>query len=151
MGSWDILDVISKIISHEQNEELVRVPSLKEIREAVFAMDSESAIGPNGFTRRFFTFAWDVVGKDVYEAVGSFFCGAEVPKSIISTLVMLISKVSAPQDFSQFRPISLCNFLNKVLSKVLAVRLAKVLPCIISPQRSGFVKSRQIFDNFLLA
>ena len=66
-------------------------------------------------------------------------------------LIMLLPKVNFPQDFSQFRPISLCNFVNKVISKLLAVRLAKVLPSVISPQQSGFVKGRQIFDNFLLA
>nr|XP_027120471.1 uncharacterized protein LOC113737437 [Coffea arabica] len=151
LGSWDTLGIIPKVISHDQNEDLVRAPSLEEVREVVFAMNGESAPGPDDFTGKFFSFAWDVVAHDVYEAVGSFFYGAEVPKSITVTLVVLIPKVSAPQDFSQFRPISLYNFINKVLSKVLAVRLAKVMPCIISPQQSGFVKGRPIFDNFLLA
>ncbi|XP_071925430.1 uncharacterized protein [Coffea arabica] len=92
LGSWDILGVIPKIISHDQNEDLVHVPSLEEVREVVFAMDGESAAGLDGFTGRFFSFAWDVVAKDVYEAVGNFFYGAEVPKSITATLVVLIPK-----------------------------------------------------------
>ncbi|XP_071940073.1 uncharacterized protein [Coffea arabica] len=150
-GSWRTLEVIPKIISREQNDELERLPSMEEIREVVFAMDGESAAGPDGFTGRFFTFAWDVVGQDVLEAVVSFFCGHELPRSVSLTLIVLIPKVSSPQDFSQFRPISLCNFVNKVISKTLAARVAKVLPSIISPQQSGFVKGRQIFDNFLLA
>ena len=79
-----------------------------------------------------------------------FFCGEVLPRSISSTSIVLLPKVNS-QDFSQFRPISLCNFINKVVSKVLFDRLARVLPKIISPQQSGFVKGRQISDNFLLA
>ena len=124
---------------------------MEEIKEIIFAMDGESAAGPDGFTGRFFTFAWDVVGQDVLEAVVSFFCGHELPRSVSSTLIVLIPKVSSSPDCSQFRPISLCNFVTKVIATTLAVRLAKVLPSIISPQQSGFVKGRQIFDNFLLA
>ena len=88
--------------------------------------------------------------EDVYAEVVSLFCGEVLPKSISSTSIVLLPKVNS-QDFSQFRPISLCNFINKVVSKVLFDRLARVLPKIISPQQSGFVKERQISDNFLLA
>ena len=150
-GPSNILDVIPKVVSDAQNADLVHDPSRDEIREVVFAMDGESAAGPDGFTGMFFTFAWEVVGDNLCEAVLSFFCGHELPKSISSTLIVLLPKVNFPQDFSQFRPISLCNLVNKVISKLLAVRLAKVLPSVISPQQSGFVKGRQIFDNFLLA
>ncbi|XP_071912409.1 uncharacterized protein [Coffea arabica] len=150
-GSWDTLDVIPHMISHTQNEDLMRVLEMEEIREVVFGMDGESAAGLDDFTGKFFTFAWEVVAEDVCEAVVSFFCGQELPKSFMATWVVLIPKVSSPQEFSQFRPISLCNFLNKMISKILANRLAKVLPNIISPQQSGFVQGRQIFDNVLLA
>ncbi|XP_027122034.2 uncharacterized protein [Coffea arabica] len=63
-GSWDTLDVVPHMISHAQNEELVRIPEVKKIREVVFGIDGESAAGPDGFTGRFFTFAWEVVAKD---------------------------------------------------------------------------------------
>ncbi|XP_027172427.1 uncharacterized protein LOC113772083 [Coffea eugenioides] len=150
-GSWRILDVIPKVVSDVQVADLERFPSHEEIREVVFNMDGESAGGPDGFTGTFFTFAWEVVGKDLCDAVFSFFCGHELPRSVSSTWIVLIPKVTSPQDFSQFRPISLCNFVNKVISKLLANRLSKVLPGIISPQQSGFVQGRQISENFLLA
>ena len=99
----------------EQNDYLVYLPSLEKIRYVVFGMDGESVARPDGFNSRFFTFAWEVVTEDIYEAVVSFFCGHKLPKSITSILIMLIPKVNAPQDFSQYRLISLCNFINKLL------------------------------------
>ena len=82
MGSGSILDVIPKIISSGQNAELGHISLMAEIKEAVLAMDGESAAGPDGFTGRFFTFAWEIVGQDLYEAVASFFCGHELPQSV---------------------------------------------------------------------
>ena len=80
-----------------------------------------------------------------------FLLGAELPRSITATNIVLIPKVQCPQDFTQYRPISLCNFINKVLSRILSDRLAQILPRLISLQQSGFVKGRKIVDNFLLA
>ena len=92
-----------------------------------------------------------MVTEDVHRAIVSFFCGAMLPRSVTTTTIVLLPKVQCPQDFTQFRPISLCNFVNKVISKILSARLARVLPGIISPQQSGFVPGRQMADNFLLA
>ena len=64
--------------------------------------------------------------------------------------IILIPKVQRPQDFTQYRSISLCNFINKVISQILSDRLATILPCIISTQHSNFVKRKQITDNFIL-
>lgn len=47
-------------------------------------------------------------------------------------------------------PISLRDFTSKVISRIIHERIVKLLPTIISPQQSGFVKGRSIVENILL-
>lgn len=68
-----------------------------------------------------------------------------------STQIVLVPKVANPELLTQYRPISLCNYSYKILSKVLANRLNPLLQVIISPNQNAFVPTQQIQDNILVA
>ncbi|KAL0283696.1 UNVERIFIED_CONTAM: hypothetical protein Sangu_2873600 [Sesamum angustifolium] len=80
-----------------------------------------------------------------------FFGGSTIPKSFTATTIILIPKVESPKTWKDFRPISLCNVSNKILTKVLCQRIKPVLPSLISKTQSGFVPGRVISDNILIA
>ena len=53
-------------------------------------------------------------------------------------------------NVKDFRPISLVNSFAKLVTKILANRLAGFLNQLISPNQSAFIKGRFILDNFML-
>lgn len=67
------------------------------------------------------------------------------------TYLALIPKNKNPYCVIEFRPISLCNILYKIISKVLANKLKVILPDIISPTQSAFIPGQLITDNTLAA
>uniref|UniRef100_A0A453CJA7 Reverse transcriptase domain-containing protein n=1 Tax=Aegilops tauschii subsp. strangulata TaxID=200361 RepID=A0A453CJA7_AEGTS len=75
---------------------------------------------------------WDVCGDEVTNVVLKIVEGTESAECTNETVLVLIPKVKNPTLLSQFRPISLCNVLYKIASKVISNRLKTVLPEIIS-------------------
>ena len=91
------------------------------------------------------------MGIDVHQAVLSSLNSSSILKSINHTFITLIPKVNNPERVSNFQPISLCNMIYKIVSKVIANRLKPMLHSIISDTQSAFIANRLITDNILIA
>jgi hypothetical protein len=91
------------------------------------------------------------VGPDVCQTILSILNSGEISGELNSTYIAIIPKTKNPLNVTEFRPISLCNVLYKIVSKFLANRLKLVLPHIISSTQSAFIPGRLITDNVLAA
>lgn len=93
-----------------------------------------------GFTRGFFKALWPETKRGVLDSIGDFFNGKGSSKHINSNTKTF-----------EFPPISCVNTIYKIVSKLLASRLAEVMPELVSLNQSAFVEGRLISDNILLA
>ncbi|PKU74126.1 Putative ribonuclease H protein [Dendrobium catenatum] len=142
--------IIPKIIDDNDNILLCCPPSELEIYNVIMDLNGDSVAGPDGFTTKFFQKMWSIIKKDIIDVVNDLFVGNPYPKFFTSTNIVLIPKVNGANKWKNFRPISLCSFFNKLISKIISNRLVNILPRIISINQTGFVKGRSIFDNVLL-
>ena len=142
---------INTVITEEMNAKLVARFEASEIHDAIKEMAPLKAPGPDGMPPIFYQSYWDLLGEDVTSSVLHFLNTASLPANLNHTFITLIPKVKNPKFISEFRPISLCNVLYKIFSKVLTNRLKKSLPNIITENQSAFTKSRLISDNILVA
>ncbi|KAJ0682333.1 putative RNA-directed DNA polymerase [Helianthus annuus] len=124
--------------------------SEKEILEAVRSCDGGKAPGPDGFSLRFFKVFW-VKFKDFFvEVLKEFHSSGFISGGCNSSFVALIPKCKDPQDLSNFRPISLVASTYKIIAKVLASRIKRVIGEISSSEQSAFVGGRNILDSTLI-
>jgi len=90
------------------------------------------APGADGMPSIFYKKFWSLIGELVKKEVLDVLNGGPIPDGWNDTIIVLIPKTSSPNMLKDLRPISLCNVLYKLISKVLANRLKNFLPEIIS-------------------
>ena len=120
-------------------------------KEVQRALNRLTAPGLDGMSPIFYKSFWHIVGKDVVEVVLSALNSGVIPESLNSTFIALIPKIKDPKKFFDFRPISLCNVVYKLIAKVLVNRLKMILPYVVSNSESAFLSGRLIINNVLVA
>ncbi|KAA3466249.1 reverse transcriptase [Gossypium australe] len=146
-----ILEGIDSSISPEMNEVLNSPFTADEILVALKGMGPLKVPGSDGFPALFFQKYWHIVGKEVLEFCLGVLNDGKGVVSANSTDIMLIPKTSHPTTLVNFRPISLCTVMYKLVTKTIANRLQDVMGICIDKAQSVFVPGRLISGNVLLA
>ncbi|XP_072064497.1 uncharacterized protein [Arachis hypogaea] len=138
-------------LEREEAKALEVLPSVEEVKEAVWECESSKAPGSDGYSMNFIKRCWDEIGMEFTTAVMTFFETATLPEDSNVTWVALVLKFVEAKEIKDLRPISMVGCVYKVISKLLTRRMRSVMPGLVGESQSAFVKGRKIHDGALIA
>jgi len=130
-GIEECISPVQARVKQELNAMLTSEFTHEEVNTDLSQMHPLKSPGPDGFGVSFYQHHWGTIGVKVRGAVLDFLNRGIFNPSINETFIALIPKMESVSTMADFRPISLCNVIYKLVSKVLANRLKLVLPSII--------------------
>ena len=145
------LEAMDRRVTPEMNQALLKEFRAEEVWSALKQMHPTKSLGPDGMSPIFYQKYWDIVGPSVSNCVLQALNTGIMPKGINDTYICMIPKTKNLQKITDYRPISLCNVIYKLISKVFANRLKKILHSVINEAQSAFVLGRLITDNVVVA
>ncbi|KAL4310577.1 hypothetical protein GQ457_01G015360 [Hibiscus cannabinus] len=135
----NLLDGVSPCITSNMNKALLRDFTREEVFHALQSMSPLKASGKDGLGAIFYQRFWHIIGIDVANFCIDILRGSFPMANINETHIVLIPKVMNPQSMSQYRPISLCNVIYKIVSKMIVNRFQGVLHLCIDEAQSAFI------------
>jgi hypothetical protein len=143
----EMLFDLPSILSADEDLHSLEDPfTTSEIDDVIKDLPNNRSPVPDGFNGEFFKKCRHIIKKDMYDLCNQFNDGSLNLQSINSSYITLIPKNSSPATTNDFRPISLLNCALKIITKILANRLQKVILKLIHQNQYGFIKSRSIHD-----
>lgn len=124
--------------------------TMEEFTHAIYQMHPDKSPSSDGLNPGFYQRFWSLCGHDVFLAGCSWLREGHFPSGLNDTNMVLIPRCDSPKSMKDLQPISLCNVLYKVVSKVLANRLRRVISKCISEEQSTFVEERSILHNAMV-
>lgn len=111
----DALAGVEQRVSDSMNARLRARYSEEEVHQALKQMHPLKAPGPDGMCLLFFQTYWHIVGASVTNMVLAVLNGEALQEGINKTFIVLIPKKKDAESMSDFRPISLCNVMYKLV------------------------------------
>jgi hypothetical protein len=123
---------LSSILQRQDGQDTLILPISREQIDCVISeLPVEKSPGPYGFNSDFMKKCWRVIAHDFYALCSDFYDHNICLQSINGSFITLVPKLDNPSSIIDFRPISLLNSSIKLITKVLANRLQKVILGII--------------------
>uniref|UniRef100_A0A8C7XGJ8 Reverse transcriptase domain-containing protein n=1 Tax=Oryzias sinensis TaxID=183150 RepID=A0A8C7XGJ8_9TELE len=120
----------------------------EELKNAVMSMQSGKSPGPDGFPSEFFKVFLDKLSPLMLNMLQTSADIGALPATLRqATISLILKKNKDPRCCSSYRPISLLCADVKILAKLLAKRLEPIMPTLISPDQTGFIKTRHSYHN----
>lgn len=139
-------EIIPSLVSDDDNQMLLRLPLSGEIKDVVFSLNGDGVPGPEGFGGHFTKLFGTLLGLIWLTRFRNFSGKVGCP-----LIFILILKVQGAKSMGYYRPIALANFQFKIVTKIVADRLAIITSRIISIEQRGFIRDRNIADCVILA
>lgn len=130
--------------------DLIRQMTRVEIRASLQSIKNAKAPDMDGFNVLFFKKAWPVIGLDIEDVILDFFDLTKLYKAINCVMITLIPLVKNSSSVREFRTISCCTVLYKIISKILTGRLQPVMSGLVDYRQTTFVPGRLITDNIAI-
>jgi len=142
---WGI-DLMPEMFDQEKNKALFRPVDENELLEVMKSFKKDKSPGPDGWSIDFMIHFFYLFKKDLLSMVEASRLSGNIHNHTSSTLIALIPKKDEPESFLDFRPISLCNIIFKIITKIIVVRIKGTPASCLSPNQHAFLKGRNIHD-----
>lgn len=133
-------------VGEEEANELIAPITLEELEGVLKWFKKDKSLGPDGWPIEFYLTFSDFMAVDLLQVIEECRSSGWIYNAINTTFIALIPKNDSPSSFDEFRPISLCNCLYKIISKIIANHIRPILSWFILPKQFPFLEDRQIHE-----
>eukprot|EP00253_Pinus_taeda_P030027 PITA_30027 len=146
-----VAEHFSKFVHQEDTGDLLKEVTMEELEATLKWFKKDKSPSPDGWTIEFYIAFFEILGEDLLKIVENCRRSGRISSAIKSTFIALISKPNNPSSYNDFCPISLCNCLYKIISKIIANHLKPTLSRHISSEQFAFLHHRQIHEAIATA
>lgn len=148
--NFDIKGLVRRQLNAGELSNLERDFTLEEVYGAMMCMNPNKSLGPDGISLEYLKMIWTKIHQDVLQMVQDFCHSGKFSNGLNSSFICLIPKEEPTSSILDYRPISLINCVLKIMLKVLSLRLGQYIPFLVLEVQSGFIRSRNITNCFLI-